>query len=156
MAAKKNTTAAVWEFAQPVAESLGLSLWDVTFTKEGASWYLRIYIDKAGGVSIDDCAGMTRAVDGPLDAADPIEQSYYLEVCSPGVERELRRDEHFQRYIGSPVILKTIRAVDGVREFRGTLASYADGQITVACPERAITISKKEAASVRLDDFGGF
>ena len=96
-----NTVAAVWEIAAPVAEQLGLSIWDIRFQKEGVSWYLRIYIDKEGGVGITDCENFSRAVDGPLDEADPIEQSYYLEVSSPGVERQLTRDEHFKKYIGS-------------------------------------------------------
>ena len=87
-----NTVAAVWEIAAPVAEQLGLSIWDIRFQKEGVSWYLRIYIDKEGGVGITDCENFSRAVDGPLDEADPIEQSYYLEVSSPGVERQLTRD----------------------------------------------------------------
>lgn len=78
-----NTVAAVWEIAAPIAEQLGLSIWDIRFQKEGVSWYLRIYIDKEGGVGITDCENFSRAVDGPLDDADPIEQSYYLEVSSP-------------------------------------------------------------------------
>ncbi len=104
-----NTVAAVWEIAAPVAEQLGLSIWDIRFQKEGVSWYLRIYIDKEGGVGITDCENFSRAVDGPLDEADPIEQSYYLEVSSPGVERQLTRDEHFKKYIGSPVMVRLIR-----------------------------------------------
>ena len=104
-----NTVAAVWEIAAPVAEQLGLSIWDIRFQKEGVSWYLRIYIDKEGGVGITDCENFSRAVDGPLDDADPIEQSYYLEVSSPGVERQLTRDEHFKKYIGSPVMVRLIR-----------------------------------------------
>ena len=88
---KGNTVAAVWQIAQPIAESLGLELWDVRFVKEGADWFLRIFIDKEDGVSIDDCEAMSRAIDKPLDDADPISQSYCLEVSSPGVERELVR-----------------------------------------------------------------
>ena len=126
-----NTVAAVWEIAAPVAEQLGLSIWDIRFQKEGVSWYLRIYIDKEGGVGITDCENFSRAVDGPLDEADPIEQSYYLEVSSPGVERQLTRDEHFKKYIGSPVMVRLIRPRDGERDFKGTLESYDNGMITV-------------------------
>ena len=138
-----NTVAAVWEIAAPIAEQLGLSIWDIRFQKEGVSWYLRIYIDKEGGVGITDCENFSRAVDGPLDDADPIEQSYYLEVSSPGIERQLTRDEHFKKYIGSP----------GEREFKGTLESYDNGMITVKAPDGSgICFEKKEVSSVKLSD----
>ena len=91
-----NTAAAVRALAEPIAAQLGLSVWDVTFTKEGAQWYLRIYIDKPDGVDIDDCERMTRAIDPVLDEADPIEDAYLLEVSSPGIERELTRADHFE------------------------------------------------------------
>lgn len=104
-----STVEKVWDIAKPVADSLGLKLWDIRFLKEGASWYLRIYIDKDGGVSIDDCENMSRGVDKPLDTADPIEQSYYLEVSSPGIERELTRQEHFKLCMGQKIKLRTDR-----------------------------------------------
>lgn len=85
--AGKNTVGRVEEIVKPFADALSLELWDITFTKEGTDWYLRIYIDKEGGVSIDDCVELTHAVTKPLDEADPISQSYMLEVSSPGVER---------------------------------------------------------------------
>ena len=91
-----NTVAAVWDIAAPIAEQLGLDIWDIRFVKEGADWFLRIFIDKDGGVTIEDCENMSRAMDAPLDEADPIPQSYCLEVSSPGVERELTRDSHFE------------------------------------------------------------
>ena len=93
---KKNTVTAVWELAQPIAEQLGLVLWDVRFIKEGVNWYLRIIIDREDrAVDIDDCVNMSHAIDGPLDELDPIEQAYSLQVQSPGIERELTRDFHF-------------------------------------------------------------
>lgn len=148
-----NTVAAVWEIAAPVAEQLGLSIWDIRFQKEGVSWYLRIYIDKEGGVGITDCENFSRAIDGPLDDADPIEQSYYLEVSSPGIERQLTRDEHFKKYIGSPVTVRLIRPRDGEREFKGTLESYDNGMITVTAPDGSgICFEKKEVSSVKLSD----
>lgn len=153
--AKGSTTETVRAIVQPYAEQLGLRLWDVTFTKEGTSWYLRIYIDKDGGVNIDDCAAMSRAVDEPLDEADPIDKAYFLEVCSPGLERELRREEHFAAYIGQKIKVKLIRAVDGVREFSGVLNSFADGELTVETEQGPITFNKKDAAHINADDFGG-
>lgn len=149
-----NTVAAVWEIAAPVAEELGLSIWDIRFQKEGVSWYLRIYIDKEGGVGIADCENFSRAIDGPLDDADPIEQSYYLEVSSPGVERQLTREEHFKKYIGSKVIVHLIRPRDGEREFRGVLDSYDGGMISVIRDDGSgICFEKKEVSWVKLDDF---
>ena len=107
------TVNTVWDIAQPIAESLGLELWDVRFEKEGADWFLRVFIDKDGGVSIDDCVDMSHALDKPLDDADPIEQSYCLEVCSPGLERNLKRDSHFEKCIGKPIQVKLIRPLEG-------------------------------------------
>ena len=157
MAKGGNTVGAVRAIAEPIAQSLGLSIWDVRFLKEGATWYLRIFIDKPGGVSIDDCVDLTHAINGPLDEADPIEQAYCLEISSPGVERELTRDEHFAAYIGAPVKVRTIRPVDGARDFAGTLEDYADGQIILRLESGAgLSFAKKEVSWVKLDDFEGF
>ena len=152
--AGKNTVGRVEEIVKPFAESLSLEIWDITFTKEGTDWYLRIFIDKEGGVSLDDCVDLTHAVTKPLDEADPISQSYTLEVSSPGIERELKKDWHFEKYIGSPVMMRTIRPIDGVRDFNGTLASYEDGTVTVKLKdEKEIAVNKKDTSYVKLDDF---
>lgn len=152
--AGKNTVQKVEEIVAPFAAELSVELWDITFTKEGTDWYLRIYIDKEGGVSIDDCVDLTHAVTKPLDAADPIAQSYMLEVSSPGVERELKKDRHFEKYIGSAVMARTIRPIDGVRDFNGTLLSYENGEITIELKdEKRVSFTKKEASYVKLDDF---
>ena len=157
MAKGGNTVAAVRALAQPVAEALGLRLWDVRFLKEGATWYLRIFIDKPGGVSIDDCVDMTHALNPVLDEADPIEQSYCLEVSSPGIERELTRDEQFEAYRGAKIKVRTIRPVDGARDFNGTLEDFDDGQITLRTADGAgISFQKKEVSWVKLDAFEGF
>lgn len=154
MAKDSNTVSAVRAIAEPIAEKLGLQIWDIRFLKEGTGWFLRIFIDKDGGVGIDDCVEMSRALNDPLDEADLIEQAYCLEVSSPGVERELVRDEHFQKYIGEKVKLKTIRPVDGKREFSGILESFDGGMITVRFEdESGLSVSRKEAAWVKLDDF---
>lgn len=154
MAKGGNTVAAVRQIAEPLAKELGLSVWDVRFVKEGASWYLRIFIDKEGGVSIDDCVDMTHAVNKPLDEADLIEQAYFLEVSSPGIERELVRDEHFEKSIGKKVMVKTIRPVDGKRDFRGVLEAYDGGNVTVRREDATeFVFAKKEASFVKLDDF---
>lgn len=152
--AGKNTVERVSEIVKPLADELSLQLWDVTFKKEGTDWYLRIFIDKDGGVSIDDCVNLTHAVTKPLDEADPISQSYMLEVCSPGIERELKRDEHFIKYIGAPVMLRTIRPIDNVRDFKGIMTGYENGVITVRLKgEKEVIVNKKDTSYVKLDDF---
>ncbi len=154
MAKGGNTVKTVWEIAEPLAAELGLSIWDVRFLKEGSQWYLRVFIDKEGGVGIDDCVNLSHAIDGPLDEANPIEQAYILEVSSPGVERDLVRDEHFTKYIGEKIKVKMIRPVEGKREFSGILESYDDGNITIRLEdESGFTFTKKEASFVKLDDF---
>ncbi len=152
--AKQNTVQRVEEIVKPYAEELGLSIWDVTFKKEGTDWYLRIFIDREGGVSIDDCVDLTHAVSKPLDEADPISQNYMLEISSPGVERELTRDEHFEKYIGAPVMVRTIRPVNGVRDFNGTLIAYENRQLTVKLQDDTeVSFDKKDTSFVKLDDF---
>lgn len=144
MAAAK-TTDRVFSLAEPVARELGLSIWDVRFVKEGASWYLRIFIDKPEGINIEDCEAMSRAVDPLLDEADFISQSYYLEVSSPGLGRELSRPEHFQRYIGEAVRVRLIRARDGRKEWTGRLSGYDGG--VILSPDGADMDSPEAAAS---------
>ena len=154
MAKDSNTVAAVRAIAEPIAESLGLEIWDIRILKEGTGWFLRIFIDKDGGVGIDDCVEMSRALNVPLDEADLIEQAYCLEVSSPGVERELVREEHFQKYLGAKVKLKTIRPVDGKREFSGVLENYENGLATVRFEDGSgLSLTKKETAWIKLDDF---
>ncbi len=157
---QKNTVEIVTEICTPVAQRLGFSIWDVRFEKEGASWFLRVFIDKEGGVTIDDCEAMSVAIDPLLDEADPISQSYYLEVSSPGLDRELCRPWHFQQYIGSVVDVRTIRPVDGVRDFTGKLLGYEDGQAHIELEDGTKKVfSKDETAYIRLNidefDFGG-
>ena len=154
MAKGGNTVKIVWDIVEPLAAELGLSIWDVRFLKEGSQWYLRVFIDKDGGVGIDDCVNLSHAIDGPIDEANPIEQAYILEVSSPGVERDLIRDEHFAAFIGEKIKVKMIRPVEGKREFSGILESYEDGNITIRLEdESGFSFTKKEASFVKLDDF---
>ncbi len=151
---KGNTVEQVTRLVEPVAQEMGLSIWDVRFLKEGATWYLRIFIDREGGVDINNCADFSRAINQPLDAADFIEQSYILEVSSPGIERELTRPAHFMASLGKPVLVRTIRPIDGVRDFSGVLTAYADGSLTIEKKEGGtLTLTVKETSFVKLDDF---
>ena len=151
----KNTVSAVWELAEPLAEELGLILWDVVFEKEGANYYLRIIIDKEEGVGIDDCVNMSHALDKPLDDANIIDRQYNLQVSSPGIERKLTRDFHFECAIDEKVIVRLIRPFEGQREFKGVLIDYSEsGAVTIEFPdETTMTAEKKERAWVKLDDF---
>lgn len=157
MAEKKqgNTVSVVWDLAKPIAEKLGLNLWDVRFQKEGAVWYLRIFIDKPSGVTIEDCEAMSRAIDEPLDKLDPIEQNYCLEVSSPGIERDLIRDEHFEEFLGAPIMVKLIRPNEnGVRELKGTLIAHDKDSVTLMLDgNEKTTIQKKNTVYIKLDDF---
>ncbi len=150
------TVSRVRELCKPIVEGLGLSLWDVRYVKEGADWFLRIFIDKPEGVGIDDCEKVSRAINDPIDELDPIENAYCLEVCSPGVERELINDEHFEQFIGADIMVKMLRPIEGIgREFAGVLIGYDGGMVTISdhSGENEVTISKKDAAWIKLDDF---
>lgn len=149
--AQNPTAAKVSALIKQPIESLGLKLWDVKFLKEGASWYLRIFIDSENGIGIDDCTEVSRLVDPIIDEADPINVGYYLEVCSPGLERELSEPEHFERFMGSDVKVKLIRPRDNKREFCGKLKAF-DGSVTIICDDEEISFSKSELVNVRLDD----
>ncbi len=157
MAKKKggNTVAEVSALVEPIISELGLSLWDVRYVKEGAVWYLRIFIDKEQGVTIEDCEKVTRAIDEPLDKLDPIEESYTLEVSSPGIERELVRNEHFEKFLGAPVMLKLHRPDEnGEKEFKGTLVSNDKESVGVILENGSeLTLKKKDTVYIKLDDF---
>ena len=154
---KKGTASAVWELVQPIVEGFDLVLWDVRYEKEGSQWFLRVFIDKEeGAVDITDCENVSRAIDKPLDELDPITDNYILEVSSPGVERELILDEHFEKFIGADIMVKMIRPLEGIgKEFKGVLKAYENGQVTIEdhSGENEITISKKDTAFIKLDDF---
>lgn len=143
-------TEQVRAFSEPVVQSLGCSLWDVEFVREGGEWFLRLYIDKDGGVSINDCEAVSRAVDPILDEKDPIEQSYRFEVCSAGLERPLKRPSDFERFLGADVLVKLYRPKNGVKEYPSILRGYEDGRVTVEYGGQTLTFEKNEVALVRL------
>lgn len=153
---KKGTASAVWELVEPIVEGFSLKLWDVRYVKEGSQWFLRVFIDKDGGVDINDCENVSRAIDKPLDELDPITDNYILEVSSPGIERELVLDFHFESFIGADIMVKMIRPIEGIgKEFKGVLKAYSNGEVTIAdhSGENEVVIAKKDAAYIKLDDF---
>ena len=145
-----KVTDQVAALAQPVVEAQGCSLWDVEYVREGADYFLRVYIDKDGGVDINDCEAVSRAMDPILDEADPISGSYHFEVCSAGLERVLKRPGDFQKFLGSPVTVKLYRPYNGLKELPCTLTGYDDGRITVEMNKQTITFEKSQVALVRL------
>ena len=134
----------------PILEKHGFSLWDVEYVKEAGTWYLRLYIDKEGGVSINDCEAISRRVSDLLDEADPIEGSYTFEVSSAGAERPLKRPSDFERFMGSPVTVRLYKNRDGRKEFAGNLAGYEDGAVLLDVGGGTLRFEKAEVALVRL------
>lgn len=160
MAVKKggkggNTVAAVYDIAKPIADSLGLTIWDITYDKEGALRYLRVLIEKEDGfIDMDDCEAMTRPLSAALDDKDPIDEQYMLEVGSPGLGRELKRQEHFERFLECPLRIRYIREKDGVKEFIAVLTAYnkESGSITVETERGTEEIVLSDTAFVKLYD----
>ena len=148
----KKITELVAEVAAPVAQEQGCTLWDVEYVREAGQWYLRLYLDKDGGVDILDCEAVSRRVSDLLDELDPIEASYIFEVSSAGAERPLKRPSDFQQFMGSPVLLKTYKPVNGRKEFAGHLKAYdeATGAVTITVGSQELTFEKKDVALVRL------
>ena len=149
----KNTVRTVEQLVRPVVEGMGLRLWDVRFEKEGPDWFLRIFIDRDTPLDTDTCEAVRRASDPVIDAADPIDQSYYMEVGSPGLGRRLTRPEHFGPYVGQKIAARLIRPnADSARELEGTLLAFADGNVTLEGPAGPVTFALADASFVKLCD----
>lgn len=148
----KKVTELTAELAAPLIAERGCTLWDVEYVREAGTWYLRVLLDKEGGVDILDCEEISRRLSDALDELDPIEESYTLEVGSAGAERPLKRPEDFTRFIGSPVLVKLYRAFEGRKEFPGVLTAYdaQSGAVTVDVKGRTLTFPKKDIALARL------
>lgn len=136
--------------AQPVVEDEGCILWDVEYVKEAGTRYLRVYIDKEEGVSIDDCERISRRLDPILDEADPIAESYVFEVGSAGADRELKRPRDFEQFIGSEVEVKLYSPLKGSKRFVGELRAYEDGAVSIAQNGAVLRFEKDQVAQVRL------
>ena len=145
-----KVTEKVTQLAEPVAKELGLEIWDVEYLREAGQWYLRVYIDKAEGVSINDCEALSRLLDPLLDEADPIPDAYVFEVSSAGVERELKRGSDFERYMGALAEVKHYQPVDGAKSHVGKLAGYDDGAVTLNVNGAELRFEKAQVAQVRL------
>ena len=143
-------TERVFELAKPVVEEEGCSLWDVEYLREAGTWYLRIYIDKEGGVSIDDCERISRRLDPILDEADPIPESYVFEVGSAGADRELKRPSDFGQFMGSEIEVKLYKPLDGSKSFVGSLTGYEEGTVVLDWRGKELRFAPSQIAQVRL------
>lgn len=137
------------ELLLPITEEHGFELVDLEYVKEGGNWYLRAYIDKPGGIAIDDCEVVSRALSDKLDELDFIDDSYILEVSSPGLGRPLKKDKDFERNLGEEVEVRTFRAVDGQREFTGVLRAYDKESVTIELEETEMKFARTEIALIR-------
>ena len=146
---KKNTAAVVRELVEPIVTGLGYMLWDVEYVKEGAEMVLRITIDSEQGIGIDDCEKVHRAIDPALDEADPIENAYRLEVSSPGIERTLTRNEHFDFCLGVEVEAKLFAAYNGMKTVRGILNDNLGDSIVIVSGSDAYEIEKKAISKIK-------
>jgi len=145
-----KVTEAVRTLAAPIVEQHGCSLWDVEYGKEAGTWVLRLYIDKPGGVSIDDCEAISRPVSDALDELDPIEGSYTFEVSSAGADRVLKKPEHFAAFTGSEVEVRLYRPLESRKRWVGVLCSYVEGDVTIRVSGEEKTFLKKDIAQIRL------
>jgi ribosome maturation factor RimP len=140
----------IWELAEPIVEKNGCEIWDVEYLKEAGTWYLRLYIDKEAGVSIEDCEKISREMDPVLDEKDPISESYVFEVSSAGAERELKRPSDFEKFMGENVEVKLYSPVDGRKSVTGRLVGYEAGSVTVETGQNLQKFEKSQIALVRL------
>lgn len=145
-----RVTELVTGLAEPLAAQHGLELVDVEYVREGQSWYLRVFIDKPGGVTHDDCQVVSEALSDKLDELDPIPQSYYLEVSSPGVERPLKKPEHFERFQGSLVAVHCYRAVNGRKKWQGKLIGLTPAGIELETETGRQIVPQEAVAKAHL------
>ena len=138
------------KLAEPIVTAQGCTLWDVEYVKEAGSYYLRVYIDKVDGVSIDDCEAVSRTLSDLLDEADPIQEAYTFEISSAGADRVLKKPEHFEAFLGELVDVRLYKAQNGAKAHTGILQGYQDGDVSLNIGEESIQFAKQDVAQVRL------
>ena len=151
MAKRESIEQKAEELIMPIIDENGFELVDLEYVKEGQDMYLRAYIDKEGGITIDDCETVSRAFSDALDAADIIDDAYILEVSSPGLGRPLKKEKDFRRSVGKDIEIRTYKSIDGEKEFIGTLKSYDADSVTIALEdEQEMTFLRKDISLIRL------
>ena len=154
MSKRENYETRTEELLKPIAEANGVEIYDVEYVKEGSEWYLRCYIDKKEGVNINDCEAVSRALSDELDKVDFIEDAYILEVSSPGLGRQLKKDKHFQRSLLSEVDVKCYKPINGSKDFTGILKAFDENTLTLEMDsgkeKEDVTFNRKDIATVKL------
>lgn len=150
MSRKETYESRTEELLMPIAEAAGVEIYDVEYVKEGSDYYLRAYIDKPGGVDINDCERVSRILSDALDEKDFIQDAYILEVSSPGLGRALKKDRHLEKSLGKDVEVKTYKPVDHSKEFSGVLKTYDENSITIEAEGRELVFAKADIAVIRL------
>ena len=148
---KKNIESIVEELVLPIVDAKNIELVDVEYVKEAGQFYLRIYLEKEGGITLDDCEAVSREINPILDEKDPIEENYFLEVCSPGLDRPLKKEKDFIRYAGRDVEIKLYKPLNGTKQLEGELVGLTkDKKIKVIIDDNEVEFDKKEIAIIRL------
>ena len=150
MSRKETYESRTEELLAPIAAAAGVEIYDVEYVKEGSDYYLRAYIDKPGGVDINDCERVSRVLSDALDEKDFVEDAYILEVSSPGLGRALKKDKHLAKSLGEDVEVKTYKPVDNCKEFSGVLKTYDENSITIETEGRELVFAKADIAVIRL------
>ena len=148
---KKNIESTIEELVQPIVDAKNIEIVDIEYVKEAGQFYLRIYLEKEGGITLDDCAEVSRELNPILDEKDPIKDNYFLEVCSPGLDRPLKKDKDFERYKGRDVEIKLYKPMNGSKQFEGELVGLTeDNNIKVIIDGEEVDFTRKEVALIRL------
>lgn len=150
MSKRETYEAKTEELLMPIAEANRVEIYDIEYVKEGSDWYLRAYIDKEGGVTINDCESVSRALSDELDKADFIEDAYILEVSSPGLGRTLKKDKHLQKSLLQEVELKTYKPVLGSKEFAGILMAFDEKTVTILSEDEEMVFERADIATIKL------
>jgi len=147
--AKRKVEDIVYELAKPVIDKNNFELIEIEYKKEGPDWYLRVYIDKEGGITIDDCQSVSEELSDMLDNADPIEQSYIFEVSSPGIDRPLKTDRDYEKNNGKPIEIKLFSPLDGKKVFEGILKGHTADEVEIEFDGKVLHIGKSSIALIR-------
>ncbi|MBQ4086893.1 MAG: ribosome maturation factor RimP [Clostridia bacterium] len=148
--AYNKTEKEVLSLLSPIVKEKNIGIWDIEFKKEGKDYFLRVFLDKEGGISIDDCEYVSRALEEKLDEEDPISQAYMLEVSSAGLDRIIKYDFHFEKCMGKKVDVKLFAPLNGQKEFTAVLEDYKDGTVTLAYEKETISLSQDKISQLRL------
>ena len=145
----KNIEEKVETLIEPIIQGLGYVLYDVEYAKDGKDYYLRVFIDSKKGISLEDCEKVSNAINDILDREDLVKEQYFLEVSSPGIERVLKKDKHFEKNIGKEVLAKLFKPQNGIKQISGTLEDFDKDNILIKTDDKTIKIERKNIAGIK-------